>query len=84
MNIIEIKNEIQLKSIINEINKFNSNRALAETDYISIEKYDEINKKFTIVDKLNNIVYEVNKIYLFELNDFYFALDYKYNICELA
>jgi hypothetical protein len=83
MNIIVIKNESELKNVIEEINKFKSNRVLAESDFISIEKYNEENNKFTIIDKTNNLVYEVNKIYLFELNDLYIALDYKYNLCEL-
>jgi hypothetical protein len=83
MKIIEIKNEKELISVINEIGKFNSNRCLAETNFISIEKFDEETDKFTIIDKTSNVVYEVNKLYLFEHNDIYLTIDYTIINCEL-
>ena len=69
-----IKNEEQLVSIINEIDTFKSAKCLAETDFMSVQCYE--NDKFIILNKSDDTVCECKKLFLTKMGKNAYELDF--------
>jgi len=83
MKIIEIKNGDELSKFIEEYKQFHSERGIAESSNILVGNYNQDKGKFLVVDKNDDLVYEVNKIYICRHQNTH-MLDYKIEYCEIG
>lgn len=82
MKIIEIENNVELTEFIKEYQQFKSDHGLAENSLILVGSYNENKGKFLVVDKSNDLVYEVDKIYVCRYQNTH-LLDYKIEYCKI-
>lgn len=83
MKIIEIKNGDELSKLTEEFQQFRTKMGIAESSNILVGNYNQDKGKFLVVDKNDDLVYEVDKLYICRHQNTH-MLDYKIEYCEIV